>query len=203
MRRWHSGLVGTALALLLAMPSQGRAFDAEQQFARGTTVFSLQVGGGVENNVERHESIYISDVAFVNVLPRLTYLPLDPMGPGPLRGALEVGLEGWYQVYVHPDLVTAQGLKGALRYNFLSLGRFVPYLEVTAGAGGTNLKVEEIRSTFTFVLEAGAGASYFVAPNLAVSAGYRFQHLSNGHIETPNRGINSDTGVVGVSIFFH
>lgn len=203
MMRWRGWLAGPGLALLLVLPSQGQAFDAEQQFARGTTIFSLQLGGGVENNVERHEAIYISDVAFVNVSPRLSFLPLDPMGPGPLRGALELGLEGWYQVYVHPDLVTAQGLKGMLRYNFLTLGHFVPYLELAAGAGGTNLKVEEIRSTFTFVLEAGAGASYFLAPNLAVSAGYRFQHLSNGHVETPNRGINSDTGVVGVSFFFH
>jgi hypothetical protein len=37
-----------------------------------------------------------------------------------------------------------------------------------------------------------------VAPN----AGYRFQHISNGHISNPNRGFNSDTGIGGVSFYF-
>ena len=78
----------------------------------------------------------------------------------------------------------------------------MPYLEGTAGAGGTSLNVPEIDSTFTFVLEAGAGLSYFVTDSLAVNAGYRYQHISNGHTSTPNRGFNSDSGVVGVSFYF-
>jgi len=52
------------------------------------------------------------------------------------------------------------------------------------------------------VLEAGAGLSYFVTDSLAVNAGYRFQHISNGHTSTPNRGVDSDSGVVGVSFYF-
>jgi opacity protein-like surface antigen len=62
--------------------------------------------------------------------------------------------------------------------------------------------VEETRSHFTFIVEAGAGVSYVVSPSWAVNLGYRFQHLSNlvGH---PNRGVNSDTGVLGVSFHFH
>ena len=78
----------------------------------------------------------------------------------------------------------------------------MPYLEATAGAGGTSLRVPEIDSTFTFVLEAGAGLSYFVTDALAIDAGYRFQHISNGHTSEPNRGFNSDSGVVGVSFYF-
>ncbi len=78
----------------------------------------------------------------------------------------------------------------------------MPYLEGTAGAGGTSLRVPEINSTFTFVLEAGAGLSFFVTDRLAVNAGYRFQHISNGHTSDRNRGFNSDSGVIGVSYFF-
>src|SRR6185503_7941883 len=79
----------------------------------------------------------------------------DPFGSGFLRSAFEPGLEGWFQQYVSPSGATANGLKITARYHLLSLGRFVPYLEGTAGAGGTSLRVPEINSTFTFVLEAG------------------------------------------------
>lgn len=60
----------------------------------------------------------------------------------------------------------------------------------------------EIDSTFTFVAEAGVGLSYFVTDTVALNAGYRFQHISNGNTSSPNRGFNSNSGVVGVSFHF-
>ena len=36
-----------------------------------------------------------------------------------------------------------------------------------------------------------------------LNAGYRLQHFSNGNTSRPNRGYNANTGVVGVSFFFH
>jgi hypothetical protein len=37
---------------------------------------------------------------------------------------------------------------------------------------------------------------------VALNAGYRFQHISNGHTAHPNRGFNSDSGTGGVSFYF-
>jgi len=190
--------VAAMAVLSLARPAP--AYDPEATFARGTTIFGLQVGGGAANNVEGHR--YVSDIAFVTETPRLSYLFFSPFGSGLLRSAFEPGVEGWFQQYLSPHSATAQGLKVTGRYHFIGLGRFVPYLEGTAGAGGTSLRVPEIDSTFTFVLEAGAGLSYFVTDSLALNAGYRFQHISNGHACNPNRGFNSDSGVVGVSFHF-
>src|SRR5262249_13718358 len=45
------------------------------------------------------------------------------------------------------------GLGLAARYHFLALGRFAPYVEVGAAAGGTNLRVVEIDSSVAFRLE--------------------------------------------------
>jgi len=50
--------------------------------------------------------------------------------------------------------------------------------------------------------EAGAGVSYFVADTVALNAGYRFQHISNGHTSRPNRGFDSDSGTGDVSFYF-
>lgn len=193
-----------ALLALLALSSwavPAAAADPAEEFARGTKIISIQVGGGAQNNVENHGRL--SNISFVNLTPRLSVLPLDPVGSGFFKGSVETGLEPWFQYYLEPETATAEGLKAAVRYHFLSASPIFPYAEVTAGAAGTSLKVLEIRSSFTFVLEAGVGVSYFVAPGVALTGGYRFQHISNGNIESPNRGFNSDTGTVGVSFFFH
>ena len=196
--RW--GWVGVATLAMLSLVQPAAAFDPEATFARGTTIFGLQVGGGAANNIEGHR--HVSDISFITETPRLSYLFFNPFGSGLLRSAFEPGLEGWFQQYLSPHSATAQGLKVTGRYHFIGFGRFVPYLEVTGGAGGTSLRVPEIDSTFTFVVEAGAGLSYFVTDKLALNAGYRFQHISNGHTSTPNRGFESDSGVVGVSFYF-
>lgn len=194
-------MVAAALATL-ALVAPAAAFDPEAAFAKGTTIVGLQVGGGAVNNVEDHR--FVSDISFMNVSPRLSYLPFAPFGSGWLRSAVEPGIQGWFQYYLSPEKVTAEGLKVALRYHLIGLefAGLVPYLAMTGGAAGTNLKVLEIRSTFTFVLEGGAGLSYFVTDRFAVDAGYRFQHISNGDTSTPNRGFNSNEGVIGVSYYF-
>lgn len=177
------------------------AADPAGEYARGTKIFSLEVGGGVQNNLEGHRTI--SNISFVNLVPRFSVLPLDPIGPGFLRGSLETGLEPWLRYYLEPRGATGEGLKVALRYHFLGASPIFPYVEALAGVGGTSLNVHEIRSNFTLVLEAGVGLGYFLTDGVQLTAGYRFQHVSNGNIERPNRGFNSDAGVLGVSFFFH
>jgi hypothetical protein len=194
-RQW-----GLVLLAVLSLVRPATAFDPEAAFAKGTTIFGLQVGGGVHSNIE--EKAFVSDISFVNFPPRVSHLFFSPFGSGLLRSAFEPGLEGWFQYYLSPESATAEGLKLALRYHFIGFGRFVPYLEATAGAAGTSLKVLEINSTFTFVVEAGVGLSYFVTDTVALNFGYRFQHISNGNTSQPNRGFNSDSGVFGASYFF-
>ncbi|MBI2554195.1 MAG: acyloxyacyl hydrolase [Candidatus Rokubacteria bacterium] len=190
-----------ALFALLFWATGAAAADPVEEFKRGTKIFSLQVGGGVQNNVEGHRTI--SDISFVNLVPRFSVLPLDPIGSGFLRGAVETGLEPWLQYYLEPRTATAEGLKVALRYHFLSAAPIFPYVEVLAGMGGTSLNVKEVRSDFAIVMEAGVGLGYFLADGVQLTAGYRFQHISNGNIESPNRGFNSDAGILGVGFFFH
>ena len=42
-----------------------------------------------------------------------------------------------------------------------------------------------------------------MTPGVAVNLGYRMEHVSNGGTGHPNRGFNSNTGVVGVSFYLH
>ena len=197
--RVDGGAAVLAVLLLVAgAPRPCSAFDAGESFAKGTTIVSLQMGGGTQAHFEPT----ISGITFLEFTPRLSYLPFQPFGSGWTRAAFEPGLEGWLEYYLGPEKGTAGGLKAALRLHWLAFGRFVPYLEVTAGAGATGLDLPESRSTFTFILEGGAGFSFFVKEDVAITAGYRIQHLSNGNTSKPNRGYEAYSGVAGVSFFF-
>ncbi len=188
-----------ALLVLLAAPA-AFAFDPATTFHQGAFVISPEVGYGQQFNLE--DKRVFSDVELVNGGVRFGWLPFKPAGPGPLYGSFEIGLEPLYQRYLEPHDAFFAGLGLTGRYHFLSLGRFVPYAEAAAFAGGTDLKIREIDSDFTFLLWAGAGASVFVTDRAALYAGYRWQHISNGNTKEPNRGFESHTGVVGVSFFF-
>jgi opacity protein-like surface antigen len=187
-----------ALAMLTAPAAH--AYDPAQTFLKGSIVVSPEVGYGDQFNLE--DMRVFSDVEFMNFGVRFGWLPFEPAGPGPLRGSLEVGLQPLYQRYLEPDDAFFAGLGVTGRYHFLSLGRFVPYLEAAAFAGGTDLRVREIDSDFTFLLWAGVGASVFVTDRTAIYAGYRWLHVSNGNTSEPNRGFEAHTGVLGMSFFF-
>ena len=190
-----------AVALVLSVASPALAFDPEQTFKKGSFVLSLDGGGGTQNNLEKHRVQTGLDLWWIQ--GRASLLPLGTSGrDGFFYGALEVGLEPIYQKYTGPVDAYFAGLGLAARYHFLSLGVFAPYVELGAAAGGTNLRVIEMDSTFTFRLYGGLGASLFVADNAALYAGYRMVHLSNGNTSRPNRGFETDTGVVGLSLFF-
>src|SRR4026209_2188095 len=98
--------------VVLAVLAVGRpagASDPEPAFAKGTTIFGLQVGGGVHNNIEEHGTV--SDISFVNFTPRVSHLFFSPFGSGLLRSAFERGPARWGPSYLPPQESTAEGLK--------------------------------------------------------------------------------------------
>jgi hypothetical protein len=194
-------------ALVSAAPAAAVA-DTEVLFWRGTWIFALELGGGTcicgRAGGGGARVLGVNDrsnVAFVSLTPRLSILPFDAFGPAWLRGNVELGVEGWFQHYTHPGRALAAGMKLAARYHVLRWRRWVPYVEATAGVGGTSLNVREIDSNFTFVLESGAGIAY-VVERQAVTIGVRFFHVSNGDLATPNTGVNAVAGRLGISVFF-
>jgi hypothetical protein len=194
-------LIGGLVALSVVLAASGAlAFDAGRTFRQGAFVISPEVAYGNQFNLENHRDF--TNLEFVSGGVRLGWLPFNPAGPGPLHGSFEVGVEPLYQRYLDPNDAFFAGLGVTGRYHFLSLGRAVPYVEGAAFAGGTDLKVRELDSDFTYLLWAGVGISFFVTDRTALYAGYRLTHLSNGNTDSPNRGFEAHTGVVGVSFVF-
>jgi hypothetical protein len=189
-----------AAGALLAFAGPAVAYDAKETFRKGVVVASIEGGYGQQAKVERHR--VSSHLEFWNAGLRLAVLPFEPLPLGPLRGSLEVGLELFQQEYFKPHQATFAGLGAMARYHFLALGRVVPYLELFGSAGGSDLEANEIASDFAFLVFGGAGTSVFVMDRLAVYAGYRFEHVSNGGMSKPNRGFEAHMGVIGLSVYF-
>jgi hypothetical protein len=198
MKLWIVSVVTVALSMVVAAP-YGEAFDFDAVFPRGGYVLSLEGGYGEQFDLWNTD---ITGLDAVNIGFRAGWLPWGATGSGVLKGALELGLEPIYQRFIEPDHFFFAGLGAVARYHFLPLGRLVPYVELGAAPGGTDLHVREQQTNFVFLLFGGAGASYFVGERTALYAGYRLQHISNAGTDSPNQGINSHTGVVGVSFFF-
>ena len=198
-----AGRIAVVALLTLGLAASGSptaAFESEQTFKQGTFVLSVDGGGGSQNNLERKQVQTGLDLWYLQ--GRVSLLPFGTSGKdGFLYGALEAGVEPIFQKYTGPVDAYFAGLGLAARYHFLSLGGFVPYLELGAAVGKTDLRVIEIDSNFAFRLYGGLGVSLFVTDSVALYAGYRMVHISNGNTSRPNRGFEADTGVVGVSFF--
>ncbi|MGH7356145.1 MAG: acyloxyacyl hydrolase [Candidatus Rokuibacteriota bacterium] len=185
---------------LVALAAPASAYDPKETFLKGSVVLSGEGGGGAQFNLEGFSDWSKLDYFFFG--GRVGYLPFEPAGPGPLWGSFEIGLEPYVQYYTSPGDAYWVGAFLTFKWHFLGLGRIVPYAELGAGVGGTNLKVREIRSDFAFMLQGGLGASVFVTDRTAIYAGARYLHNSNGGTSSPNRGYESINGVGGVSFFF-
>jgi opacity protein-like surface antigen len=199
MRGCRALALAAALVLLAAVPAT--AWDEEQIFKKNTVVLSVESGYGKQFNLEGFN--VISEIKFFLAGVRAGILPFGPTGSGALRGAFDIGLEAITLRYTEPMGATYGGLAIATRYHFLWIDGLVPYVELAAAAGGTDLEVREINSAFAFQLFGGVGASVFLTDSTALYGGYRYTHISNGNTARPNRGFEANTGVVGLSFFFH
>jgi len=193
--------VAGVIVLVLVLAAPAWAFDADQTFKRGTFVLSGEGSYGWQFDLEDKRSV--TYLEFYDVGVRFSLLPFDPFGRGHFwHGALEVGFDPLYQKYTEPKPAFWAGLTSVLRYHFLAPGRVVPYFELGAAAGGTDLRIPEIDSTLAFLLFGGVGASVFISDKTALFLGYRYQHVSNANTSSPNRGFESHVVVAGVSFYF-
>ena len=201
MTRSMPAVLGILLIVVALQTAPAAAFDPEQTFQQGTFVLSLEGGGGAETQgPDEHGHTGLKLWYFG---ARASILPFRPILKGtPIYGSLETGLEPIYQRYDSPVTAYWAGLTAVARYHFLSLGIFVPYLELGGGPGGTDLRVREIESDFAFLLFGGVGAQIFLNDSLALYGGYRLVHISNGNTSRPNRGFEAHTGVGGLSFYF-
>lgn len=134
--------------------------------------------------------------------PRFGVFLTDVMGRVPYKGSVELIAEPIGMFQFEPKQLYAVGLSALVRYNFWTGSKIIPFLDAGAGVMGTNFGPPEQGSIFNFQLQAGAGLHIFVKRGLALTLQYRLHHISNAGTADPNRGINSNIFLAGLSIFY-
>jgi len=118
------------------------------------------------------------------------------------KGLLEFQLEPFINTVINPNNNVEVGSNFLLKYGFPLTKKIYPYVEAGLGMLYMSQHTREQATQYNFLPQGGAGIMYFLKDNLAVSAGYRYRHLSNNSFEHPNSGIDVDMILAGLSIVY-
>ncbi len=195
-------LLAQIMGALSALAAEPGEFPRDY-FGRGKLSVSLTSGYGI--GLELRGSTVgedVSDVRFVPLGIEWSIGLFEPVGGDSwLRGSLDGTVEASLVFNAEPGFGVGGAVVPGFRYNFLALGRLVPYIEVGTGFGGIDWNLESQADGFIFFLHAGVGARYLVGESWALVVGWRYQHLSNASTHLPNRGIDASVWKIGVTRF--
>jgi hypothetical protein len=118
------------------------------------------------------------------------------------RGNFEFRAELFSGAQFSPSTEWVVGLTPHLRYNFATGTRWVPFADFGAGVSGTSIGPPDLSGTFEFNLQAEVGVHRFLRDNLALTFEVRYMHMSCAGLSSPNAGLNTVMGLIGLSWFF-
>jgi lipid A 3-O-deacylase len=179
--------------------SENSTWAAEGGFVKGTKEFGFSVGGGFGMEVITSKQTH----DWVIGAARYGWIFSDQVGPSHwYRGNWELLLELFGGMQFYPDNAYFVGGGPTIRYNFTAGKRWVPFIDLAAGATATDIRNGDLSTTFEFNLQAGVGVHLFLRKEVALTFQYRFIHFSNAGIEFPNLGVNNSTFLAGLTWFF-
>jgi len=133
------------------------------------------------------------DTGVFNANLRLGYVLSHEHGPGALRGTFEyaVDITPVNVIFQQTNVYGFSFTPVLLKWNFTSGQKLVPYVEGGGGVLFTTSDVPAGTNSVNFTPQAAFGVQYFHRPDRAVSLAFRYVHISNAGLATPNPGINT------------
>jgi hypothetical protein len=117
------------------------------------------------------------------------------------RGNFDLLVEGQFITNFEPESGASVGANFMMRYNFLARERLIPYAGLGGGIGYLDFNLESQEDGLIFYPQAGLGFHYFLTKQVAVDASWRVHHMSNSGTNMPNRSINTNLFLLGISVF--
>jgi hypothetical protein len=221
MGNWRGTILGIAAAAFSIFPalgqnnssahlsysspstdSRGQPFwehDVGDGFRAGAFEAGMSLGAGIGHKIllsETEHDLAMANFHFGWIFSDLVSRDRWYQGNWELLGEVFQGAQ------FEPNVSYVIGGSAILRYNFCTHSRWVPFVNGGGGAAATSIRNTDLSTTFEYNLQAGVGAHYFVRKDLAVTAQYRFIHLSNAGLGVPNLGVNTSMFYIGASWFF-
>jgi Lipid A 3-O-deacylase (PagL) len=195
--RAQSGSSASAGAGVDASANPDAASDAGP--AKGGHDFEIWTGGGPSGNGG------IPDLGVWNAGLRYGWVLTGPRGPLFLRGRFEYAVDAEPIFWVFQPGGTAYGLvlvPMALKWDFVTRARMVPYLDIDGGVLLTNRDTPPGISRINFTPSMAAGV-HFLRHKYNWSAELRFLHASDASLTQLNPGINTIEVRLSVGLFTH
>ena len=176
---------------------------ATQPFGKGCWSLGFSSGYALPFHFDAANSD-VEDSAFVPLFPRLAVSLTEPLGGESwLRGNFELAVEGHFLAQTAPHGGSAWGVSLLGRYNFLTGKRIVPFVELGGGLIDLDFGLRKRADGFNFALQGGLGIHWLSSDRTALSALWRYHHISNSRINEPNVAVDSSMFLIGVTLFMN
>ncbi len=145
-----------------------------------------------------------TQVQVVDAIGRFGYFLSGEIGKGWYRGRHELFIELPVHLAVDPQARVLAGgyLLGSWKFTGLKEKRLYPYIFAGGGVLFVDLGLPTMGSRLNFSYQGGTGIQYLIRNDLAVSAEYRYLHISNAGTAQPNEPLNSSKFLLGISFFY-
>jgi opacity protein-like surface antigen len=194
--------LSTALLLIVTLLAAAGQVEAQQTppFPAGSGEYSFLLGYGITHRGFGETRTEVQTVDFIG---RYGYFLSDEFGPGWCRGQFQHVFELPLHLVIDPKTRLMIGGNLLAKWNFTALAveRLIPYLFAGGGVLYVDLGLPTMGSRLDFSYGGGTGIQYLVREDLALSAEYRYHHISNANTAQPNEPLNSSKVMFGMSLF--
>lgn len=105
--------------------------------------------------------------------------------------------------FIHsPDNNVEAGFSLLAKYGYSLTPRLLCFINGGAGALFTSQHAHEISTQVNFIPQLGGGFQCYLANNFFLTIEWRYRHMSNAGIKTPNGGIDNNLFLAGISFAF-
>ena len=111
-------------------------------------------------------------------------------------------LEPFLNTILSPDSNIETGCNFILKYLHPVIGKLKLYIEGGLGLLYTTQHTYEQSTQFNFSEQFGGGLSFLISENKAINAGYRYRHFSNAGIDQPNKGVDMEFIILGITFLY-
>jgi len=194
-------VVSALLGFFLLAYTQGTAIGRPVQKGHGSRLSAVGFLSGFGTGKLSEKGNYQVVPLYVDFDFRLSKLQSEKEKKPPV--SFFFVLEPFISYVPSPDNNAEIGNNFLIKACFLTEeSRLRPYLKVGVGGIFITQHIREQGTQLNFNENACLGFHYFFKKNIAFTAEYRYRHLSNADTKRPNRGMDANFGLAGISYFF-
>ena len=201
MKKIQSWSIVSLIGFLITVNTTATQAEEMTSVSGASREYTFLVGYGIT-----HEGFgeTRTQVQVVDMIGRFGYFLSDEIGNGWYRGRHELLIELPLHLAVDPQtrVMTGGYLLGSWKFTGLKEKRLYPYLFAGGGILFVDLGLPTMGSRLDFSYQGGTGLQYLIRKNLAITAEYRYLHISNAGTAQPNEPLNFSHILFGISFFY-